>query len=74
MIILHDGAMEFGILADQIIGVTNVVKKELQASLPTLTGIRAEYLKGVTPGRLTVLDALKLIHDPTIHINEEVAP
>jgi len=74
VIILRDGAMEFGMLADLILGVRELAKSELQPSLPTLTGIRAEYLKGVTAERLVVLDAHKLIHDPAIVVNEEVAP
>lgn len=74
VIILSDGAMEFGILADLIIGVRDLAKSELQPSLPTLTGIRTDYLKGVTASRLVVLDAFRLIHDPALLVNEEVAP
>jgi purine-binding chemotaxis protein CheW len=74
VIILSDGAIEFGMLADQILGVINLAKYELQASLPTLTGIRADYLKGVTAARLVVLDAHKLIHDKALVVNDEVAP
>lgn len=74
VIILQHGAMEFGLLADQILGVRDLPRRELQPSLPTLTGIRADYLKGVTAERLVVLDALKLMHDPALTVNEEVAP
>jgi purine-binding chemotaxis protein CheW len=37
-----------------------------------LTGIRAEYLKGVTAERLIVLDANKLLSDPKIVVQEEL--
>jgi purine-binding chemotaxis protein CheW len=40
--------MELGILADAILGVRSITVEELQPALPTLTGIRAEYLKGIT--------------------------
>jgi purine-binding chemotaxis protein CheW len=73
VILLHHGGMEFGILADLIIGVKLLPVNELQASLPTLTGIRAEYLKGITRTREIVLDAVKLLTDSTIVVNEEVA-
>lgn len=74
VILLSDAGMEFGILADQIVGVCWLAKSELQPVLPTLTGIRADYLKGVTAARLAVLDADRLIHDGNLVVNEEVAP
>ena len=67
VIILRDGKTEFGILADALLSVGHVSLDELQPSLPTLTGVRAEYLKGVTAGRLAVLDAAKLLADPKIN-------
>jgi purine-binding chemotaxis protein CheW len=72
VIILHSDSTEFGILADVILGVRSVSLSELQPSLPTLTGIRQEYLKGVTKERLVILDAAKLLCDKRIIIHEEV--
>lgn len=66
------GGMEFGVLADDIVGVAKLAKADLQEPLPTLTGIRAEYLCGVTAGRLALLDADKLLNDDGIIVNEEV--
>jgi purine-binding chemotaxis protein CheW len=65
--------MRFGILADAIIGVHAIPVADIQASLPTLTGIREEYLKGVTPGRTVILDAEKLLADERIVVQEQVA-
>jgi len=72
VIILHSADMEFGILADSIIGVRNILLSEIQTSLPTLTGIREEYLKGVTKEREIILDAGKLLSDKSIIVNENV--
>ena len=72
VIILHTESMEFGILADAIICVRNIVVSELQTSLPTLTGIREEYLKGVTKERTVILDAEKLLSDKSIVVHELV--
>jgi purine-binding chemotaxis protein CheW len=72
VIILHRGSMEFGILADAIIGVRTIAASELQPSLPTLTDIRAAYLKGVTKDGLVVLDAAKMLSDKRIVVHEEV--
>ena len=72
VIILHSDDMEFGILADSIIGVRNILLSELKTSLTTLTGIREEYLKGVTKEREIILDAGKLLSDKGIIVNENV--
>lgn len=72
VIILSSENMEFGILADSIAGMRNVLLKDMQVSIPTLTGIRLEYLKGVTNTQLVVLDAGKLLSDQGIIVNESV--
>jgi len=73
VIVLGSGALEFGILADEILGVSRAPVKEIQESLPTLTGIRAEYLKGVTNDRVTILDARKILSDKNLIVHEEVS-
>jgi purine-binding chemotaxis protein CheW len=65
--------MRFGILADVIVGVHEIRVADIQPSLPTLTGIREEYLLGVTPGRTVILDAGKLLADSGIVVQEQVA-
>lgn len=72
VIVLHAGEMELGVLADAVTGTRSIPLKEIQPSLPTLTGIRAEYLRGVTNGRLVVLDAAKVLADKKIIVCEEV--
>ena len=72
IIVLHSENMLFGILADTIAGVRQIPLAEIQSSLPTLTGIREEYLKGVTPDRTVILDAEKLLADEKIIVREQV--
>jgi len=72
VIILHDGEMEFGILADSVLGVRTIPLAELQPSLPTLSGVREVYLKGVTNKRTVVLDGKKLLSDRKIIVHEEI--
>ncbi|MDE2155245.1 MAG: purine-binding chemotaxis protein CheW [Xanthomonadaceae bacterium] len=66
VVVLHSGNMIFGVLADAIVGVRHVPLADIQPALPTLTGIRGDYLQGVTAGRLVVLDAGKLLADEGI--------
>ena len=58
--------MEFGILADAVTGIRKISLDIIQPVLPTLTGIRAEYLKGVTDERVVILDAKKILGDEKI--------
>lgn len=69
VIILSSDEMEFGILADEILGVAEISKNDIQPSLPTLNGIRADYLKGVTGSGKVVLDDEKLLSDSRMCIN-----
>jgi purine-binding chemotaxis protein CheW len=72
VIVVQGDTMAFGILADAILGVRSIPLESIQPSLPTLTGIRAAHLKGVTSERLVILDATKLLADPTLIVFEEV--
>jgi len=72
IIILHGSDSEFGLLADEVLGTRKLSRNALQPSLPTLGGIRAEYLKGVTGERLVLLDAERLLSDEKLVVNEEV--
>lgn len=72
IILIQDGDMQLGILADEIRGVRSILLGDLQPVLPTLTGVRADYFRGVTSDRLIVLDAVKILADERIVIQEEV--
>ncbi|OGT83669.1 MAG: chemotaxis protein [Gammaproteobacteria bacterium RIFCSPLOWO2_02_FULL_61_13] len=73
LIVLDSGNMVFGILADGILGMRRIALADIQPSLPTLTGIRADYLQGVTAERVVVLDAEKLLADRKLIVEEQVA-
>jgi purine-binding chemotaxis protein CheW len=72
VIVLHDNAMEFGLLVDAIIASRWLSRRSLLPSLPTLTAIRADYLLGITAERLIVLHGGKILADPKIIVHEEV--
>lgn len=64
--------LEIALLCDAIEDVRLIDLKDLQPSLPTLEGIQAVYLKGITPDRLIVLDLDRILSDPKIIVHEEV--
>lgn len=73
IVIVHSETIGFGILADQIVGARTIALDELQTSLPTLTGIREEYLKGISADRTVVLDAERMLSDRNILVQEAMA-
>jgi purine-binding chemotaxis protein CheW len=72
IILVRGDGLELGILADEIAGVRALPTGSVQPSLPTLTGIRSDYLKGVTAERLVVLDMPRILSDPKLIVHEEV--
>ncbi len=72
IILVRGNDLEFGVLADVIVGVRSVAAASLQSSLPTLEGIRAVYLKGIGEERLVVLDVDAILADPKLIVDEEV--
>ncbi|MFZ5651758.1 MAG: chemotaxis protein CheW [Bacillota bacterium] len=71
VIVACAGDMETGILADDILGTRKIAHGQLKV-LPTLTGVREDYLMGVTAERTAVLDAARLLSDGGLMVNEEV--
>lgn len=71
IILIRGQDLELGLLADVIVGVRSIPVESLQPALPTLTGIRRDYLKGVTAEHLVVLDLTRILADPKIIVNDE---
>ncbi|MBI9033954.1 MAG: purine-binding chemotaxis protein CheW [Bacteroidales bacterium] len=76
VIILHDenneDHMKFGILADSINSVRHIPLSEIQASLPTLTDKRKDFLKGVTADQFVILDAYKILNDKNLVVDQKI--
>ena len=72
IILVRGPEVELGLLADTIVGIRRIAPGRLQPSLHTLTGIRADFLKGVSDERLVVLDLERILSDPKIVVHDEV--
>lgn len=72
VVLVRGQDFELGLLTDVVISLRSIPASELQSSLPTLTGIRSDYLKGVTAERLIVLDLPRILADPKIVVHDEV--
>ena len=73
VLVVTDGTMEFGVLADAIVGMRSLPASELQPAPATFTGIREEFLAGVTADRLALLDMGKILADRRVQVHEEVS-
>ena len=71
VIVLRHEAMTVGLLADQVLSLRTVALEGLQAALPSMTGKRLEYLKGLTADGTAVLEAEKILTDRTILVQDE---
>ncbi len=72
IVVVQGADFELGLLADQVIGVRTMPRAALQPSLPTLTGIGAEFLLGVSAERLVVLDLERILTDAKLLVHDEV--
>lgn len=72
VIIIQNEEMQFGLLADSILGVSQIAVDELQSELPTLKGIGKDFFKGLSKQNTIILDAENILSNKYLLINEEV--
>ena len=72
IIVLRSESMEYSLAADVIHGVRELPCEQIERSLAALAGIREEFVVGVTPERVLVLDAAAMLADPTLIVRQDV--
>lgn len=70
VVLLSCAEMEFGILADTLLGVRRLPAEELQGALSTFSGRRKDYLLGVARDGTVVLDARQILNDPGMVVRD----
>lgn len=73
VIILQHADMEFGVLADGIVGGHWLALADLQSSFSSSMHDRATCFRGITPKQLTVLDVQGIASHPSFVVDEEVS-
>lgn len=61
VILLEYQGIEFAVFADRVLGASIVKFSDLQPALPTMTGLRLDFLKGITLDGLVILDGQRLL-------------
>ncbi len=72
VLLLANDEMRFGIAADEVFGVRQLLKSDLQPPPTTLDGFKGEYVAGITAEMVIVLDAGKMLSDPRLIVHETV--
>lgn len=70
VVVVGNDIVEIGLLADAIDGVRTLPVAGLQGKLPTLSGARERYLRGVTTDRTAVLDMEAILADDRLIVDE----
>lgn len=70
VLVISDGRIEFGLLVDAVSGLRRLPVAQLQPALPTMSGVREKYLRGLTADRLAVLDPAAITGDPAIIVRD----
>jgi len=71
VILLEHGNMEFGIVADAIAGNKLMELNDLSPPPPTLSGTGAEFISGVSPDGLILLNAESLLTSNLLRVNQK---
>ncbi|MCI0395703.1 MAG: chemotaxis protein CheW [Chloroflexi bacterium] len=67
-----DAHLEVGLLADAVVDVLTVFEDDVESGLVSQAGAQTEYIRGVAPGMLAVLNLNALLNDKRLIVHEEV--
>lgn len=73
VLIIKNHDLEFGIIADEIVGEQKIPLNQIRSDMPALRGVREEYVRGVTNEPVIILDAERLLSDDRIIVHQEVS-
>jgi purine-binding chemotaxis protein CheW len=73
VVVVRTNRVELAILADDVLGVRSIGLRDLQPCLPTFTGVRAEFVRGVTKDSAVVLDVERILSDGRILVDEDAS-
>jgi len=72
IIVLKNDLMEFGILADSILGTKTIQLSKLLPAPITVQAVAAGYVKGISSEGLIVLDGFKILAAKSIVVNQKL--
>jgi len=70
IIILSGKNMEFAIVVDDVAGISKIFLKTIDTFMTGFSEVTENFIKGVTPERLIILDVEKLLTDKRLIVND----
>ncbi len=70
IIILSSKNMEFGIVADEVIGISKISMRSIESIDMGTSNSSDNFIKGVTPERIILIDGEKLLSDERLIVND----
>jgi purine-binding chemotaxis protein CheW len=72
LVILQSDDTRLGLLVDDVVGVSTLSLAKLKPPLATMPKEQTRYMLGLAEGSVIVIDAMSLMNDPQIVVNETV--
>ena len=69
ILVLQNNNMQFGVLADDIQGLKRIPPTSIQPGISCLSTAAAQYVRGITPESVIILDAEKILSDPRMVVD-----
>jgi purine-binding chemotaxis protein CheW len=66
LVVLSDPHMIFGLIVDEVLGLTTIATGEMETGLAGLRGPDEKYVRGATAGGVLVLDGRRLLAEETL--------
>jgi purine-binding chemotaxis protein CheW len=73
LLVLQHADTVFAVLADRIVGAHRVPLADLGPAPPTMGAARARCVRALTPGALIILDAQRLMDEPTLRVEDDIS-
>ncbi|HUX20182.1 MAG TPA: chemotaxis protein CheW [Spirochaetia bacterium] len=71
VVLLSRAEMEVGVLANVVRGIVSISDAAIGHPLPAVAGVGTELVRGVTSGRVVVLDAERILRSETLVVRTE---
>jgi purine-binding chemotaxis protein CheW len=72
VVVIRDERLEFGIAADVVLDVRQVAVADLAPPPATLSGVNADFVRGVSRDGVIVVDAARVLGHPSMIVREQV--
>jgi purine-binding chemotaxis protein CheW len=73
LLVLQHADTAFAVLADRIVGAHGVPLADLTPAPPPMGAAHSRCVRALTPGALIVLDAQRLMDEPTLRVEDDIS-